>query len=69
MSIFAEYKHGGMDYDELRQAFNFLERDDDHVQLSEEEICWQEGTGEGNCELCDWRFECSGSPYSEEDDE
>lgn len=66
MSIFSEYLHGMIDYDELRQAYNFLERKD---EMDDKKRCFKEGTGEGDCAECDHRWECSGSPYCEEDEE
>jgi hypothetical protein len=71
MSYFAEYRHGLISREEMLNAFN-MDRsnwDDHEDHLTEEELCWQEGTGEGDCAECDHRWECSGSPYSEEDEE
>lgn len=70
MSYFAEYKHGLISRQELLNAFNMdRSNHDPEDRMSEEDICWQEGTGEGDCNLCDHRWDCSGSPYSEDDDE
>ena len=72
MSYYAEYNHGMISRDELLNAFNMdRSNHDPDERMSEEELCWREGTGEGDCTICDWRFECSGSPYceDEEDDE
>lgn len=75
MSAYAEYNHGLISKDELMNWFNMFERpymdypDDPEEKMSEEELCWNEGTGEGDCAECDHRWECSGSPYSEEEDD
>lgn len=37
MSIYAEYRHGLISKDELRQAYNLLERDDNHREEEPEE--------------------------------
>ncbi len=31
------------------------------------EMCWLYCTGEGICEVCEHKYECSGSPESEEE--
>lgn len=70
MSYFAEYRHGLISRQELLNAFNMdRSNHDPEDRMSEEDICWNEGTGEGDCAECDHRWECSGSPYSEEDEE
>lgn len=70
MSYFAEYRHGLISRQELLNAFNMdRSNHDPEDRMSEEDICWNEGTGEGDCNLCNHRWECSGSPYSEDDDE
>ncbi|MBR0340667.1 MAG: hypothetical protein IJH64_00160 [Oscillospiraceae bacterium] len=70
MSYFAEYRHGLISRQELLNAFNMdRSNHDPEDRISTEDICWNEGTGEGDCNLCDHKFECAGSPYSEEDDE
>ena len=60
MSIFSEYRHGMIDYDELRQAYNFLERKD---EMDDEERCFKEGTVQGDCAKCFY------SEYCEREDE
>lgn len=70
MSYFAEYRHGMISRQELLNAFNMdRSNHDPEEHLTEEELCWNEGTGEGDCAECDHRWECSGSPYSEEEEE
>ena len=70
MSYFAEYRHGMIPRQELLNAFNMdRSNHDPEEHLTEEELCWNEGTGEGDCAECDHRWECSGSPYSEEEEE
>lgn len=70
MSYFAEYRHGLISREEMLNAFNMdRSNHDPEDRMSEEDICWNEGTGEGDCAECDHRWECSGSPYSEEDEE
>lgn len=76
MSVYSDYKTGAMSDAEFanhcaeinRKAR--LEEEEWHTErMSEEEMCWEEGTGEGDCAECDHRWECSGSPYCEEDEE
>ena len=49
-----------IDYDEMRQAYNFLERKD---EMDDEERCFKEGTVQGDCEKCFY------SEYCEREDE
>lgn len=60
MSIYAEYRHGLIDYDELRQAYNLTERKD---EMDDEERCFKEGTVKGDCDKCFY------SEYCEREDE
>lgn len=67
MSIFSDFNTGCMSDAEfaiLRSNFNNKARREDeewHTErMSEEEMCWEEGTGEGDCEECDHKHECSG---------
>lgn len=70
MSYYAEYNHGMISRDELLNAFNMdRSNHDPDERMSEEELCWNEGTGEGDCAECEHRYECSGSPYCGEDEE
>lgn len=67
MSIFSDYNTGCMSDEEFanhcaemnRKAR--MEEEEWHTErMSEEEMCWEEGTGEGDCEECDHKHECSG---------
>ena len=49
-----------IDYDEMRQAYNFLERKD---EMDDEERCYKEGTVQGDCAKCFY------SEYCEREDE
>lgn len=67
MSIFSDFNTGCMSDEEfanLRADFNRKARREEEelhtYRMSEEEICFEEGTGEGDCEECDHKHECSG---------
>lgn len=67
MSIYSDYNTGCMSDAEFanhcaelnRKAR--LEEEEWHTErMSAEEMCWEEGTGEGDCQECDHFHECSG---------
>lgn len=65
MSIYSEYLHGDIDYDEFRQAYNLLERKD---EMDDEERCFKEGTGQGDCNKCFYACDC-GKLLSEDEED
>lgn len=67
MSVYSDYKTCAMSDAEFANHCAEINRkarreeEELHTyRMSEEEICFEEGTGEGDCEECDHKHECSG---------
>lgn len=67
MSIFSDYNTGCMSDEEFANHCAEINRkarlEDEEFYTdhrSAEDICYEEGTGEGDCEDCDHKHECSG---------
>lgn len=64
MSVYSDYKTGAMSDAEYANHCAEINRkarlEEKNRVLSDEEKCWQDGTGEGDCEMCSHAWECSG---------
>ena len=71
MSIFSDHNCGALSDAEFASEcarMNKLERVAElkAQRLNDEEDCWENGTGCGDCNLCDHCWECSGSTVKDD---
>lgn len=71
MSIFSDHNCGALSDAEFANecaSMNRLERVAElkAQRLNDEEDCWENGTGCGDCNLCDHCWECSGSTVKDD---